>query len=122
MRNPSIRAAALEILTYCNAKTGKRFGPSTAWPIYLRLEAGADPDECRGVIDVACKQYLLDERLRALLKPSYLFGKAFDELLGELPPPAPSPREPLAPPDEEMMPVPDEFHAMLRGLVDKRPM
>lgn len=118
MRFPLLWQQALRLLDALNQHAGKRFPPSTAQPIYDRLLVGADPEDCRGIIVYACKQWKLSERMRPLLKPSYLFGKAFDELLGELPAKPPPVREPLAIPEEERMPI-EAIHELAKDLATR---
>ena len=74
------------VLSYLNAKAGKRFRPVAA---NLRLAkarlAEASAEEIRAVIDAKCRQWRGDPKMVEYLRPETLFGATkFAQYLGEL--------------------------------------
>jgi len=72
---------SFELIQYLNEKTGSDYRPdrANAERIQALLDAGYSPDQIRSVIDKKCAEWLGDEKMRAYLRPSTLFGTKFSE-------------------------------------------
>ena len=72
-----------DLIQYLNDKAGtshKADGGVTA-KIQFLLNNGYTPLQLRTVIDKKCAEWLQDEKMRAYLRPSTLFGEKFPEYL-----------------------------------------
>lgn len=85
--NKSICMAGEEILNYLNEKTGKKFQPVNGNLKFInaRLKEGATIIQCKGVIDLKCKQWICDAKMNDFLRPKTLFnGENFAAYLGNI--------------------------------------
>jgi uncharacterized phage protein (TIGR02220 family) len=82
-----LNAKAVEILTFLNARTGKRFQavPATIKPIVARLKEGASEADCRAVVDQRIAKWGTDPKMEEYLRPATLFGATnFAQYVGEV--------------------------------------
>ena len=80
--------AVSDIIEYLNTATGKSFRATTAKTktcINARLKEGFTVEDFKTVIDVKCKQWLKDDRMKGYLRPETLFGTKFEGYLNEAP-------------------------------------
>ena len=73
-----------EIVTYLNAKTGKRYKATTADArrhIVARLNEGYTVDEFKRVVDNMVAEWQNDAKMSKYLRPSTLFGSKMDSYL-----------------------------------------
>lgn len=78
----------VEIISYLNEKTGKRFktkSKETKSRICARLKDGFKIEDFKQVIDNKCSQWLNDPKMSAFLRPETLFGTKFESYLNEIP-------------------------------------
>lgn len=84
---PDVRAQALEILKFLNAKTGRNYQAVEANTkiIASRLKEGATMDDCRAVIAMKCREWGTDEKMAEYLRPATLFNATkFAQYRGKL--------------------------------------
>ena len=77
-----------EIVDYLNQATGKNFKATTGKTkkcISARLKEGFSVDDFKAVIDIKCKKWLKDDKMRDYLRPETLFGTKFEGYLNEAP-------------------------------------
>ena len=89
-RNNGLKADALTVLNFLNAKANRSFRPveTTLRPIIARLGSGVSVSECKGVIIRKAREWENDPKMRAFLRPETLFNATkFESYLGEKPPP-----------------------------------
>jgi len=86
-----IRDQAIQVLNFLNEKTGRSYeaadktGPTANLKMIMaRLDSGATPDHCRGVIARMVRKWKDDPKMVEFLRPKTLFNKTnFEQYLGE---------------------------------------
>lgn len=83
-KNNLYRQNALQILSYLNEKTGKRYRDTSL--IEARLKDGGSVDDCRKIIDTKMQDPYFREENPKYLNPQTLFRKShWDQYLNETP-------------------------------------
>ena len=90
---PNHNKEAVEILSFLNEKTGRRYQPvnENIKLITARLKGGASVSECRQVIARKTREWKSNPDMEKYLRPATLFNATkFAQYVGELVPPNPS--------------------------------
>jgi phage replication O-like protein O len=77
---------AQEAIRYLNIRTGKHYKPTSQnyQYVHARLSEGYTLEDCRKVIDIKCRQWLKDPKMKQFLRPLTLFQPSkFDNYLNE---------------------------------------
>ena len=78
---PDAGLLSFDLIQYLNEKTGSDYKADKANADRVRslLEQRYTPDQIRSVIDKKCAEWMGDEKMRAYLRPSTLWGAKFPE-------------------------------------------